>query len=201
MICQLFLKPKDEVVVPEYSFLMYRIYANIVDAKVKFAKEINYKISNIEILKKVTKNRSIKHNFVECGVWKGIYLVFLQKLIETYNMENFKIYGFDTFKGMSLPTKEDKTPKVSLTPKEREKTYDAIISTNPEVAKVFTDEGWWGSVDKDAKTLLLNKAEEIYAANPELGREGALLQAAGAAPTTTGQPVPKEDPYSGKTIK
>ena len=59
MICQLFLKPKDEVVVPEYSFLMYRIYANIVDAKVKFAKEINYKISNIEILKKVTKNTKI----------------------------------------------------------------------------------------------------------------------------------------------
>ena len=41
MICQLFLKPKDEVIVPEYSFLMYRIYANIVDAKVKFAKEID----------------------------------------------------------------------------------------------------------------------------------------------------------------
>ena len=59
MICQLFLKPKDEVIVPEYSFLMYRIYANIVDAKVKFAKEINYKISNIEILKKVTKNTKI----------------------------------------------------------------------------------------------------------------------------------------------
>ena len=59
MICQLFLKPKDEVVVPEYSFLMYRIYANIVDAKVKFAKEINFKISNIEILKKVTKNTKI----------------------------------------------------------------------------------------------------------------------------------------------
>ena len=59
MICQLFLKPKDEVVVPEYSFLMYRIYANIVDAKVKFAKEINFKISNSEILKKVTKNTKI----------------------------------------------------------------------------------------------------------------------------------------------
>ena len=59
MICQLFLKPKDEVVVPQYSFLMYRIYANIVDANVKFAKEINFKISNIEILKKVTKNTKI----------------------------------------------------------------------------------------------------------------------------------------------
>lgn len=101
----------------------------------------------------------------------------------------------------SAPSTEKKTPKVSLTAKEREKTYDAIISTNPEVAKVFTDGEWWKSVDKDAKTLLLNKAEEIYAANPELGREGALLQAAEVAPTTTGQPKPKEDSFDGKPIK
>ena len=26
MLCQLFLKSKDEVIVPQYSFLMYRIY-------------------------------------------------------------------------------------------------------------------------------------------------------------------------------
>ena len=89
----------------------------------------------------------------------------------------------------------------SATPKEREETYDAIISTNPDIAKVFTEEGWWNSVDKDAKTLLLNKAEELYAANPELGREGALLQAADVAPTTTNQPVPETDPYAGKTVK
>jgi histidinol-phosphate aminotransferase len=59
MICQLFLKPKDEVVVPQYSFLMYRIYVNIVGAKVVFAKEVKFKISTTEILKKVTKNTKI----------------------------------------------------------------------------------------------------------------------------------------------
>lgn len=59
MICQLFLKPKDEVVVPQYSFLMYRIYANIVGAKVVFAKEKNFKVSMTEIIKKVTKNTKI----------------------------------------------------------------------------------------------------------------------------------------------
>ena len=59
MICQLFLKPKDEVVVPEYSFLMYRIYAKIVGAKVLFAKEECFKISIPEILKKVTKKTKI----------------------------------------------------------------------------------------------------------------------------------------------
>ena len=59
MICQLFLKPKDQVVVPQYSFLMYRIYANIVGAKVVFAKEKNFKVSMTEIIKKVTKNTKI----------------------------------------------------------------------------------------------------------------------------------------------
>ena len=59
MICQLFLNPKDEVLVPEYSFLMYRIYSKIVGAKVIFAKENNFKVSVKEILKKVTQKTKI----------------------------------------------------------------------------------------------------------------------------------------------
>ena len=59
MLCQLFLNPKDEVIVPRYSFLMYRIYANIVGAKVIFSEEVDYKISVKEILRKVTKKTKI----------------------------------------------------------------------------------------------------------------------------------------------
>ena len=59
MLCQLFLKSKDEVIVPKYSFLMYRIYSKIVGAKVVFAKENNFKVSNSEILKKVTRKTKI----------------------------------------------------------------------------------------------------------------------------------------------
>ena len=59
MICQLFLNPKDEVLIPKYSFLMYRIYSKIVGAKVVFAKEKNFKVSVKEILKKVTKKTKI----------------------------------------------------------------------------------------------------------------------------------------------
>ena len=39
MICQLYLKSSDEVIVPKYSFLMYRIYAQIAGAKVIFQKK------------------------------------------------------------------------------------------------------------------------------------------------------------------
>jgi len=59
MLCQLFLKPKDEVIVPEFSFLMYRIYAKIVGAKVIFAKEKKFKVSISEIIKKVSKKTKI----------------------------------------------------------------------------------------------------------------------------------------------
>ena len=52
LLCQLFLKPKDETIVPQYSFLMYRIYAKIVGANVIFAKEKNFKVSVPEIIKK-----------------------------------------------------------------------------------------------------------------------------------------------------
>ena len=59
MLCQLFLKPKDEVIVPQFSFLMYRIYAKIVGAKVVFAKEKNFKVSVSEIIKKVSNKTKI----------------------------------------------------------------------------------------------------------------------------------------------
>ena len=52
MICQLFLKPKDEVVVPQYSFLMYRIYTKIVGAKVFLLKKLNLKFQVLKYLKK-----------------------------------------------------------------------------------------------------------------------------------------------------
>ena len=59
MLCQLFLNKGDEVIVPQYSFLMYRIYAKIVGAKIIYSKENNFKISKKEILKKVSKKTKI----------------------------------------------------------------------------------------------------------------------------------------------
>jgi histidinol-phosphate aminotransferase len=59
MICQLYLKKSDEVIVPQYSFLMYRIYAQIIGAKVIFSKEKKFKVSILEIIKKVTNKTKI----------------------------------------------------------------------------------------------------------------------------------------------
>ena len=59
IICQLFLKPKDEVIVSQYSFLMYRIYSKIFGGNVLYARENNYKISVSEVIKKVSKKTKI----------------------------------------------------------------------------------------------------------------------------------------------
>ncbi len=59
LVCKAFLSQKDEVVVSEYSFIIYRIYSEINGAKVKYAKENNFKVSIENILSKVTKKTKI----------------------------------------------------------------------------------------------------------------------------------------------
>ena len=59
MICQLFLERNDEVVLPKYSFLMYRIYAKIAGAKIIFSKEKNFKISIEDIIAKTSRRTKI----------------------------------------------------------------------------------------------------------------------------------------------
>ena len=59
IICQLYLKPQDEVIVPQYSFLMYRIYSQISGAKIVYSKEKKFKVLVSDIIKKVTKKTKI----------------------------------------------------------------------------------------------------------------------------------------------
>ncbi len=59
IICQLFLNKNDEVILPKYSFLMYRIYAKIVGAKIIFSKEKNFKICIDDIIAKTSNKTKI----------------------------------------------------------------------------------------------------------------------------------------------
>ena len=45
LTCRLFLNPGDEVIVTEFGFIMYKIYASLSKAKVLLAKEKNFKAS------------------------------------------------------------------------------------------------------------------------------------------------------------
>ena len=58
-ICKAFIKKNDEVIVPKYSFIIYRIYSKINGAKVIYAKEKNFTTSVKDILAKVTRKTKV----------------------------------------------------------------------------------------------------------------------------------------------
>ena len=55
----MFLKKGDEVIVPKFSFIIYRIYSRMNGAKVIYSKEDNFTVSIKDILKKVTGRTKI----------------------------------------------------------------------------------------------------------------------------------------------
>jgi len=59
LICKAYLKKGDEVIVPKYSFIIYRIYSKMNGAKVIYSKENNFTVSVKDILKKVTGRTKI----------------------------------------------------------------------------------------------------------------------------------------------
>tara|TARA_Y100001936_G_scaffold227192_1_gene247277 strand:- start:244 stop:1326 length:1083 start_codon:yes stop_codon:yes gene_type:complete len=59
MVCKLFLGKGDEVIVTQYSFIIYRIYSRMFGATVKFAKEENFKPSVESIINCVTRKTKI----------------------------------------------------------------------------------------------------------------------------------------------
>ena len=59
LVCKLFLNKGDEVVVTQYSFIIYRIYSRMCGATVKFAKEENFMPSVQSILDCVSRKTKI----------------------------------------------------------------------------------------------------------------------------------------------
>ena len=97
------------------SIFMYFLFSFIATSKEKkiikecknysFATTSDYHLWQLLFLFKKINKKNFSGNFVECGTWKGIYLVFFQKLIELYKLKDSKIYGFDTFEGFPEPSK------------------------------------------------------------------------------------------------
>tara|TARA_B100000965_G_scaffold301090_1_gene259660 strand:- start:898 stop:1980 length:1083 start_codon:yes stop_codon:yes gene_type:complete len=59
LVCKAYLERNDEVIVPKYSFIVYRIYGKINGAKIKYAKEKNFTVSIKNILSCVTRKTKI----------------------------------------------------------------------------------------------------------------------------------------------
>jgi histidinol-phosphate aminotransferase len=58
-ICKAFLNKNDEVVIPQYSFIIYRIYSKLNFAKIVYASEKNYTVSVDNILACTTRKTKI----------------------------------------------------------------------------------------------------------------------------------------------
>ena len=53
-------------------------------------------------------NNKVPGSFVECGVWRGGSSMLIAKMLTNRNIDDRKIYLFDTFEGMTRPTDNDK---------------------------------------------------------------------------------------------
>ena len=98
-------------------------------------------------LVKLINQKKIKGDFVECGVWRGGNIILFQKLIEYFSIKNKIIYGYDTFEGMTPPSKFDiyqnkKTAKFLMSKEKKnhnlEHTIHAICSLD-QVKKHIND--------------------------------------------------------------
>jgi len=54
----------------------------------------------------IIKN-NLSGSFVECGVWKGGSMIAVAKKLQNLNVDDRDIFLFDTFEGMSEPSKND----------------------------------------------------------------------------------------------
>ena len=80
---------------------------NFVETASKFSMTSYDRIFTLLRAIQQIKNNNVDGDFVECGVWKGGNLILFQKMIEKLRIKNKKIYGFDTFEGMTSPTDDD----------------------------------------------------------------------------------------------
>lgn len=53
-------------------------------------------------------DNNIQGDFVECGVWKGGSAMLIAKILLMRGVTNRQIYLYDTFEGMTAPTRNDK---------------------------------------------------------------------------------------------
>ena len=62
--------------------------------------------SNVNSIKYLVNSR-IEGSIVECGVWRGGSMLTMLKTLNLYSEKSRDVYLYDTFTGMSAPSKED----------------------------------------------------------------------------------------------
>jgi hypothetical protein len=127
-----------EKLIPEIS----ETEKNIIETCAKYSMTSKLRMYVLSQAIKYVKNENIKGDFVECGIWKGGNIILFNKFNLLFDLKK-KIYGFDTFEGMSEPDELDKHN--NITAKELAKKYgikkmsDWCYSSYNEVVKNISE--------------------------------------------------------------
>jgi len=111
--------------------------------------------SLIEATKYIIKN-NIQGSFIECGVWRGGSIMTIIKTLQQLGMQDREIYLFDTFEGMSQPTKYDTRLGGTLAIEGIEKKTDMTKVSLNDVKKNVLDTGY----DESLIHFVKGKVEE-----------------------------------------
>jgi O-methyltransferase len=106
--------------------------------------------SLINSVKYILQN-NIKGDFVECGVFRGGNVILMQKLLDKFNVKK-KIYAYDTYEGMPLPTSLDIDIEGN---KASHRLDDAVKENN-------TKNVWCYSELNDVKNNILKSCKNNY---------------------------------------
>lgn len=123
---------------------------------------------------KYIKNNNLEGDFVECGTWKGGNIILFQKFNLLLNL-NKKIYGFDTFEGMTEPSDSDKRKNI---PAKKiavilgiKKMQDWCYSSYEEVLKNISDNTIINNIN-----LIKGKVEDTLLNEKNLPKKISILR-------------------------
>jgi hypothetical protein len=85
-------------------------------------------------------NQNIDGDFVECGIWKGGSCMLIAHTLLKMGVTNRHIYLYDTFKGMTIPTK-----------------YDKLVSND----KVYAKDKWHKNIKDDGNEWCYVSLDEV----------------------------------------
>lgn len=80
------------------------------------------------------------------------------------------------FRAKPKAPQEPRTPHASITKTEQD-IYKALFKQDDKFEDYFDEDSWLGKDDKNKILILMNKAEEIYTADPKKGRKKAADEA------------------------
>ena len=117
-------------------------------------------LSLIDAVKYVVANQ-IEGDFVECGVWKGGSIMTIIKTLQQLQINDRHIHLYDTFEGMSIPTKEDVNLHDETASSDYENHKKVTYADLTQVQKTILETGY----DREKIHFIKGKVEDTIPKN------------------------------------